>query len=233
MFGLPQSTEVKRTLPKAQIFKKFGLKQSQRDAIDADIARMDFVNMISPQTLPAIAEGNEVKAIFVVEVELKRLDYDIKNISLIAKLIPQQIVFVLRYGDRVQLAVYFTKLFLSPWWTRHAASLPVNGLNLDIVWENIVRQISNVGTCLRHVSNPPDNIQTDEQSSASSPAQKHAESMSLREQIQLEEEHSKLMRQIESLERQMKATKQPRCKRELFLEIQKLRHHDGKTKYGK
>ena len=67
MFGLPQSTGVKRPLPKAQLFKKFELKQSQRDAINADIARIDFVNLIAPQSLPAIAEGVEIKAIFVVD----------------------------------------------------------------------------------------------------------------------------------------------------------------------
>lgn len=69
---LPSSTIVDRPLPKAQLYKKFELKQSQRDAVDADIARLDFVNRIAPQTMPAIVEGTEVKAIFVVEVELKR-----------------------------------------------------------------------------------------------------------------------------------------------------------------
>ena len=46
---------------------------------------------------------------------------------------------------------------------------------------------------------------------------------SLTEQIKIDEERDKLMRQIEALERQMKATKQPRRKRELFVELQKLK----------
>ena len=40
MFGLPQSTEVNCPMPKAQLYKKFELKQAQRDVFDADIARM-------------------------------------------------------------------------------------------------------------------------------------------------------------------------------------------------
>ncbi|EJX03784.1 hypothetical protein EVA_08111, partial [gut metagenome] len=70
MLGLPQSTEVNRPLPKAQIYKKFELKQGQRDAFDNDIARLNIVHLISPQTIPAVTEGAVVKAIFVVDVEL-------------------------------------------------------------------------------------------------------------------------------------------------------------------
>lgn len=45
MLGLPQSTEVKRQMPKAQIYKKFEPKQAQHDAFDKDIARLNIVNI--------------------------------------------------------------------------------------------------------------------------------------------------------------------------------------------
>ncbi|MDE6856274.1 MAG: DUF4391 domain-containing protein, partial [Muribaculaceae bacterium] len=61
MFGLPSSTEVKRPLPKTQLFKRFDWTASQRDRFDADVSRLDFVNWISPHTVPAIAVGDEVK----------------------------------------------------------------------------------------------------------------------------------------------------------------------------
>ncbi|MDE7160853.1 MAG: DUF4391 domain-containing protein [Muribaculaceae bacterium] len=48
---------------------------------------------------------------------------------------------------------------------------------------------------------------------------------SLSEQIKVDEEHDKRLGQIAALERQMKATKQPRRKRELFVELQKLKLH--------
>lgn len=53
MLGLPQSTSVKRPLPKAQIYQKFELKASQRDALDADVAKMEIVNFISPSSSPS------------------------------------------------------------------------------------------------------------------------------------------------------------------------------------
>ena len=47
MLGLPSSTEVKRPLPKAQLFKRFDWTASQRERFDAEVSRLDFVNWIS------------------------------------------------------------------------------------------------------------------------------------------------------------------------------------------
>ena len=38
MLGLPQSTEVKRPLPKARLYKRFDWKPPQRDSFDGDVA---------------------------------------------------------------------------------------------------------------------------------------------------------------------------------------------------
>lgn len=196
MLGLPQSTELNRPMPKAQLYKKFELKQAQRDAFDADVARMEIVNFIAPQSLPGIAEGSEVKAVFVVDVELKRHDYDIKNIILIAKLIPHRIIFALRHEDKVQLAVFHTKLFTGPWQSLQASNLTLSGLNLDTVWQNIVAFIGKMEI---------------------------GDGNSLTEQVRVYEERERLIRQIESLERLMRSTSQPRRQRELYAEIKKLK----------
>ncbi|MCI5627780.1 MAG: DUF4391 domain-containing protein [Porphyromonadaceae bacterium] len=85
MLGLPQSTEVKRPLPKAQLYKGGDGEPSQRESFDSDVSPLDFVSWITPRTLPSIAEGAEVKEIFVIEVSLKSRDFDPKNIVLLAK----------------------------------------------------------------------------------------------------------------------------------------------------
>ena len=196
MLALPQSTEVKRPLPKAQLFKRFDWTASQRERFDAEVSRLDFVNWISPQTVPAIAKGNEVKEIFVVEVQLKSREFDTKAITLLAKNIPQHIVYVLRYEEEAMLAVFHSKLFISLWRSTDDFTLPLTGLNLDAVWENIVSSIGDFSV---------------------------EENNSLSEQIKIDEERAKIERQIATLELQMKATKQPRRKRELFVELQKLK----------
>ena len=196
MYGLPKSTEVKKSLPKTNIYQKYQFSAAQRLLIDTSVARLDFVNAIISTTLPAVAEGTDVKGIFVVDVELKRSDFDNKAISIIAKAIPQRIIFALRYADKVRFAAYHTKFFISDWQQVGNACLPLSGLNFDMVWSNL---ISSIGNFVVEQEN------------------------SLTEQIKIDEEKHKLQQQIANLERQMNATKQPRRKRELFIELQKLK----------
>ena len=198
MLGLPTTTEVRRPLPKAQLYKRFDWTASQRERFDVEVSRLDFVNWISPRTVPAVDVGNEVKEIFVVEVSLKSRDFDTKAITLLAKYIPQRIVYLLRYEDEGMLATYHTKLFISLWRDINDITLPLSGLNLDAVWENIVSIIGNFSV---------------------------DQDKSLSEQIKVDEGRAKLERQIAVLERQMNATKQPRRKRELFVELQKLKEN--------
>ena len=196
MYSLPQNTDIKKQLPKNAIYAKYEWKQSQKDCFDNSVARMDFVNWLSVSTIPAISAGTNIKEIFVVDVELKRSDFDSKAISLIAKAIPQRIIFALRYADKVRFAAYHTKFFISDWQQVGNACLPLSGLNFDMVWSNL---ISSIGNFVVEQEN------------------------SLTEQIKIDEEKQKLQQQIANLERQMNVTKQPRRKRELFLEIQKLK----------
>lgn len=105
MLGLPQSTEVKRSLPKAQLYRQFDWKPAWCDAFDAEVSRLDFVNWIAPKTVPAIAAGAEVKEIFVVEVVLKQPTISNGNLLRIVKSIPQRIVWALTFEGKVQLAV--------------------------------------------------------------------------------------------------------------------------------
>ena len=187
MLGLPQSTEVKRPLP----------KPSQRESFDGEVSRLDFVNWIAPRTLPAIAEGVEVKEIFVIEVSLKNRDYDPKNIVLLAKSIPQRVICLLHFEDEVMFAVYHSKLFTSSWQPVDNVTVPLEGLSLDAVWQNIVAYVGSFEV---------------------------AAGNSLAEQIHVDDERARLIRQIESLECQMRSTSQHRRQRELYSEIKKLKH---------
>lgn len=196
MLGLPKSTEVKRPLPKAQLYKRFDWKPSQRESFDGEVSRLDFVNWIAPRTLPAIAEGTEVKEIFVIEVTLKTRDFDPKNIVLLAKSIPQRVIYLLHFEDESMLAVYHSKLFTSPWQPIDNVTVPFEGLSLDAVWQSLVSSIGQFSV---------------------------EQENSLTEQIKVDEERDQLLRQISTLERQMTTTKQPRQKREFYSEIKKLK----------
>ena len=198
MYGLPQTTEVRKQLPKKAIYAKFDLKPSQRESFDADIARIDIVAVISPSTVPAIAEGKEVKEIYLLALQMKRKEYDSKNIVLLTKLILQRMVLALHYNDEVQFAVHHTKLITSEWQllTSNSSFLIIKGLTLDTVWDNIVKSIGQIDV---------ENGNT------------------LTEQIATNDQREKLLAQIATLERKMAIEKQPRRKREYFEQIKQLK----------
>lgn len=198
MYGLPQSTIIKKQLPKKAIFAKFDLKPSQREGFDADIARIDIVAVVNPTTVPAVGDGSEVKEFYVLAIQLKRKEYDSKNIALLTKLIPRNIVFALHYEEEVQFAIYHTKLITSNWQflTPNLSFLTIQGLDLDVVWENIVKSIGNI---------------------------KVEDGNTLKEQIREDDERAKILKQIEQLEKKCRTEKQPRRKLELYFKIQSLK----------
>lgn len=193
MFGLPVHTEVGTQLPKKSIYAKFAMNSSEKDKFDADISRIVIANAVDGRH---VAEGEKVKSFYVLAVQLKHKEYDPKNIVSLVKLINQNILFALTYESEVQLAVYCTRLVTSNWQPTEEVSIPLNGLNLDAVWENIVVSIGEI-------------MITDGKSVA--------------EQIVEDDAHAKLMKQIEQLEHKVRTEKQPRKKLELFEKLKELK----------
>ncbi len=109
MLGLPKSTEMSKQLPKKAIYAKFQMNTAAKEKIDADISRIAIVNEISPDKIN-IPAGEEVKNFFVLLVTLKKKNFDEKNIAILSKLIPQNILFILEYEGQSKIAVYRTKL---------------------------------------------------------------------------------------------------------------------------
>lgn len=198
MFALPATTEIKKSLPKKAIYEKFGLKSAQRDAFDADISRIDIVNVVSPSTVPGLKEGERVKEFYVLLVALKRQHYDEKNILLLTKLIKQNMIFALVYNDMVRFAVVHEKLFVMDWELLEDAALPLMGLDLDKVWEHLVTTIGKFEVM---------------------------EGVTMEEQIAIDGERLKKIKLIESLEKKLKVEKQPRKQYDLYKQIQELKEH--------
>lgn len=196
MFGLPPSTEISRPLYKKAVFEKFNLKAAERDRFDADISRMTLVARVSSAKVPALAKGSNVEIIYVLQVGLKRKEYDVKNILLLHKLIPQHIVFALQYNESTQFCIFHTRLQQSEWIKTDDATISLQGLSIDDAWNNIVASIGNLDTSSEET---------------------------LEEQIINREEKEKLIRQIELLERQCRTEKQTRKKFELHQQITKLK----------
>lgn len=196
MYGLPANTLINKPLYKKAVFEKFNLKADERKRFDADISKMTLAARISPATVPALAEGKEIKGFYVLQVILKRKDFDVKNILLLQKLIPQNLIFALQFEEQTQFCIFHTRLQQSAWMMTDEAIITLQGLTLDDVWNNIVAIIGGLDT--------------------------QAE-VSIEEQIINREEREKLLRQIEMLEKRCRAEKQTRKKFELHQQILKLK----------
>lgn len=196
MYGLPPNTLINKPLYKKAVFEKFNLKAVERDRFDADISRMALVARISTATVPALTKGKEIEGFYVLQVALKRKDYDTKNILMLQKLIPQKMVFAMQYEEQTQFCIYHTRLQQSEWMATDEAVITLQGLSLDDVWNNIVATIGGL------------DAQAEE---------------SIEEQIIQREQQEKLLRQIESLEKMCRTEKQTRKKYDLHQQILKLK----------
>ena len=195
MLGLPKTTELSKQLPKKAIYAKFQMNSAAKDRMDNDVSRITIVNELSPARIN-IAAGKEIQSIFVLHIILKHKDFDERNIVAISKLIPQNILLVLECEQEAKLAVYHTKLIQTEWKAKEELTIKIKGLNFDTVWENMITEIGNIEI---------------EQGS------------SLDEQISRNERIEKLKKEIDKLEKQARAEKQPKKKFDLVKKINALK----------
>ena len=199
MLGLPKSTELTRQLPKKAIYAKFNMNNAAREKFDADISKIMIVNEISSDTT-IIEKGENISSFFVLLVSLKRENFDEKNIALLSKLIPQNLLYILEYDGNCRLAIYHTKLICSPVMNAGNCSVKLKGINLDAVWENIVMQVGGI------------NIEGGN---------------TLDEQIAVNERRAKIKKEIARLEKKARSENQPKKKFEIVQQIMKLKEENN------
>ena len=194
MLGLPKSTEMHKQLPKKAIYDKFHMDTAAKNKLDADISKITIVHEISPQTIH-IPEGDKVKGIFVLLVSLKQERFDERNIVLLSRLIPQNILLVLEYGGKDKLAVYYRKLMQTEWKLLDEQRIELTGIDLEEVWQNIIASIGGI----------------------------HIEAgRTLDEQLEVNEKRQKLKREILKYEKLARKERQPKKKYEYVQKLKKI-----------
>ena len=196
MYGIPDNCIINKPLYKKAVLEKFNLKSTECDRFDADVSRMVIVAYVSPSKIPALHPGQDVKDFYVLQVQLKKKDYDTKNILLLQKLIPQKIVFALEFDEEVQFCIFHTRLQQSEWKHASEANITLKGLTFDDIWNNFVAEIGGLDNTVEET---------------------------LEQQIINREEREKLLRQIGMLEKRCRQEKQTRKKYELHQQLLKLK----------
>ncbi|WP_338946610.1 DUF4391 domain-containing protein [Fusobacterium pseudoperiodonticum] len=198
LLGLPEKSEIKKIVSKKQIYEKYSkeFNSIRKKSFNEEIEKITFINEISKYSVNC-EEGEEVKRIFVIRIDLKEKHFSDENISLISKLFNQKIIFLLANEDKFLLAIYQSKLFKTKFNNLESFSLKIEGLNLDKIWENFVLFISGY-----QLTNEND----------------------LNTQIDIETKKEKLRKEIEILERQARKEIQVKKAFELHKKIKFLKN---------
>ncbi len=197
MLGLPKATEVNRQLPKNAIYAKFKMNTAIKERIDRDISRIYIVNEVTAAKMN-LKDGAEVKSFFVMSVVLKRKDFDEKNILILSRLIPQNMVLVPEYeGEGKIMTCRNGKLLQTDWQPMEKLSLKIKGLDMDAVWGNIIKSLEG-GVW--------------------------SEELSLDENLALHEKQEKLQKEIARLEKLARTEKQPKKKFEIVQKIKQFQY---------
>ena len=141
MLGLPQTTEVKKIIPKRDLYSKFELNTAEQKEFDAAIRQMTIVNEISLRTIPALQK--QEKAVFVLAVQLKQEGCAERLLQRLCRLIDQRLLLALCYEDKLQLALYFdNRILLNEFMPVAEQKVNLQGTSLNDIWEHVALQVA-------------------------------------------------------------------------------------------
>lgn len=207
----PKSTEFNKRIPKTKFYEHIELGRKIKDSFVQDIDSIIWANKIAPSTVN-IAAGETVSEIQVFRIILKQSDFNKDILKTIDEQIPYHILFIICVDNKEQARIGYKEksgsesrafkvdsYYHTAWQKPEELELVIEGLDMDAVYENFVKQIS----------------------ASTAPIQWNDE-LSAKENTAKIEERKKLQKQIEKLERQLRKETQPRKKFELFQQINKV-----------
>lgn len=211
MLGLPKSTEFNKRIPKQKFYENITVTPAMKKAFEEQIRIIFWRNKIAATTMN-LAAGEQVTEIEVFEVRLAASELDESVLRQIDREIPYHILFLLEYEDKYRAVIGYKeaaagktsfkvdRYYYTDWLDADELSVHLDGLSLDVVYENFVRQIA--GTALGS-----------------------DKSATLKESVEHQKHREQLEKQIAALEAKIRKEKQPKKKYEL---VQELRNIQGK-----
>lgn len=209
MIEFPSSTIVGKRLPKEAFYARLSLPKVLKDKFVSDVERISIENSLTQETL-RLNPGTNIKEILVLGIDLKKQEFDAKIVEAIAKQNKHQLVFLLRFEGRCQLAVYYGKLYRTVWQPIEELNLNANGFTLDEIWDGFLAQIA-----LQHEIETPS-----------------ADKMTIDERLERQEAIEGLEKQIIKAENTARSERQPKKRFELYTRLQELKKRLEEIKNG-
>lgn len=152
----PKQTEVNKRIPKQKFYDNLDLTPAVKKAFVEQIQSVVWKNKLSPATINLRA-GQEVTEIEVFEVSLNTDTLDEAVLRQIDRQIPYHILFCLCFDGRIRFAVghkeaagsggnafRVNRYFFSEWMEEDEATVSIDGLDMDSVWEGFIAQIGSI-----------------------------------------------------------------------------------------
>ena len=210
MLLFPASTAFGRRIPKQKFYQNLDVSTEVKRLFIEQVKLITWANKLSAQTMN-LAPGQAVQEIEVFRIRMAGDALDSRVLNLMDKQIPYHLLFVLERPDgKCQLSVTYKEAsqnggsafqlrqnYHTAWQTPEELTLNLTGLNMDVLYEGIVRQIA--GDALA--------------------APKTETLQAAVEQAQARE---KLQKQIDQLKSRMRKEKQLAKQMEIRREIQRL-----------
>ena len=211
MLGLPQSTEFNKRIPKQKFYEHITVSPALKKSFVDQIRMIYWRNKVAATTVN-LAPGTIVDEVEVFEIRLNSASLDEAVLRQIDREISYHIIFLLEYEGKLQAwtaykektptanAVFKVgKYYHTEWMTEAELPIRIDGLNLDAVYENFVRQIA--GDALKADSGE-----------------------SLKASVERDEKKKQLEKQIAVLENKMRREKQLNRQMEMNAELKKLKN---------
>ena len=149
MLGLPKTTEFNKRIPKQKFYENLSVTPAMKRVFVEQIKAVYWRNKIASTTMN-LAAGERVTEIEIFEVKLNGVPLDEAVLRQMDKGIPYHILFLLEYEERYQawtaykeISAAGTNVFKTgPYYHTDWLALRLEGLSIDAVYDNFVRQIA-------------------------------------------------------------------------------------------
>mgnify|MGYP000844229451 CR=1 FL=1 len=216
MFTLPKSTEFNKCIPKQKFYSNLSVTPTIKKAFTNQIKVIYWRNKIAPTTVN-LAASDSVTEIEVFEIQLNIPKLDESVLRQIDREIPYHILFLLEYEGKYRAVIGYKeaaagktafkvdRYYSTDWMDEDDLPVHLEGLTLDAVYENFVRQIAG------------DVLGAGERSS-------------LKDSVEQQKQREQLEKQIAALEAKIRKEKQPKKKFEMVQMLNAMKDERGRGK---
>ena len=138
MFDLPKECYVNKFLPKKIFYEKVGVSTGVKEEFVNLIDRITWLYKLSPDTI-GINKTDDVEEIQIFQIDVKDKKIPLSVIKTITKGIKYKILFLIKYNNEFCYSIKVDDIYSSEW--NEKIEFDFNAINLEIVYENIVKLI--------------------------------------------------------------------------------------------